>query len=45
MWTDQSLVSEPYAMDETGGCGDGFNTFLAYAYVFFLYEAFGVVVQ
>lgn len=30
-----------HVMDESGGCGDGFNTFLAYSYVFGLYEAFG----
>jgi hypothetical protein len=26
-------------MDESGGCGDGFNTFLAYSYVYGLYKA------
>eukprot|EP00740_Mantoniella_antarctica_P025320 CAMPEP_0198704882 /NCGR_PEP_ID=MMETSP1468-20131203/390127_1 /TAXON_ID=1461545 /ORGANISM="Mantoniella sp, Strain CCMP1436" /LENGTH=371 /DNA_ID=CAMNT_0044463719 /DNA_START=477 /DNA_END=1588 /DNA_ORIENTATION=+ len=30
-----------HVMDESGGCGDGFNTFLAYSYVFGLYEGFG----
>jgi hypothetical protein len=30
-----------HVMDEAGGCGDGFNTFLAYMYIFGLYEMFG----
>ena len=29
-----------HVMDEGGGCGDAFNTFLAYSYVFGLYEIF-----
>ena len=30
-----------HVMDEGGGCGDGFNTFLAYSYIFGIYEMFG----
>jgi hypothetical protein len=29
-----------HVMDEGGGCGDGLNTFLAYAYIFCMYELF-----
>ena len=34
-------VSFVHVMDESGGCGDGFQTFLAYMYIFALYEFFG----
>ena len=33
-----------HVMDEGGGCGDGFNTFLAYSYVFGIYELFSWLV-
>ena len=36
-----TAVMFAHVMDESGGCGDGFNTFLAYSYVFGLYELFG----
>lgn len=29
-----------HVMDEGGGCGDGLNTFLAYSYIFGMYELF-----
>ena len=32
-----------HVMDEGGGCGDGFNTFLAYSYIFGIYEIFSWV--
>ena len=34
-------ISYVHVMDEAGGCGDGFQTFLAYMYIFALYEFFG----
>ncbi len=33
-----------HVMDEGGGCGDGVNTFLAYSYVFGIYELFSWLV-
>ena len=33
-----------HVMDEGGGCGDGLNTFLAYSYVFGVYELFSWLV-
>ena len=33
-----------HVMDEGGGCGDGLNTFLAYSYVFGIYELFSWLV-
>ena len=37
-------ISYVHVMDEAGGCGDGFQTFLAYMYIFALYEFFGWLV-